>query len=560
MTTQVEVREKLETELFNSNEFKEMFELAAHRQLVIQENTLLMGQFFSLLNLEALKELAKKEQVGQFLDALIPFLEKNQNFTRIEKKKFLNGCENILFLHAVMLGKKEYVEYLNTFRVDKSLHVNRNFLANRITEQNYSAIELLLEHSENVTYESSKVIKTLYVSLCRDYELFKRLIAKHGFDINGYGEMGLSENFKGSFLHALALMADSESNKFFADFIKDYGSQIDFNLNFTDSVRGLEINILDVIINNDKLDSSEKMTRINAMLTYGSLSEEHLAHLSKILINDKIISRYHSDTIYDALFAHQNFNSPTFDRENVLNKILELDNSEEFAYLRRASNYTVNPTTIMLEKFYRFSSPIQITKEHPFALWIKSNENNEKFSVDTLASLLKHYKQELNEIGLGNLKMPVKMAQMLMQIGLDINKKGIMAKMFPKENNVKDRTLTNSANKKVEPIILPSKQATETNSGAFNKALFLKVTDSEVSKYIDAIVVQANQILVIAGDKSQEQQYVKVNLPKLVNTTVENYLKFLNDNPEQAKKNAVIQLKMLHKKTFELLSNILERH
>lgn len=563
MTNQVETREKLETELFNSNNFHEMFEVAARRQLVIQEHTILMGQFFSLLNLESLQELANKEQIGSFLDALIVFLEKDHHFTKNEKKKFLNGCENVLFLHSVMLGQKQYAQYLNNFRLDKSLYLNRNFLANRISEQNYQAIEMLLDYSENVTYESSKVLKMLYVSFCRDYEFIKRLIAKNNFDINASGDLGLNDNFKGSFLHALALMSDAQSNQFFANFIKDYGAQINFDLKFTDSQRELDINVFDLIINNEKLDATEKIARLTTILIYGVLSEDYIEQLSSIIIDDKIIARYYNDSIYEALFAHQSFNSSTFNREDVLNKLLSLDNSEEFNKLRKESNNTINPTSVVLDKFFRFSSPNQSInqKAHPLSIWIEANANNNNFSIDTLVCLLKNYKSELGEIKIGNFKMPIRMVELLKQAGLEIAvKKSIISKIFPKENANKER-LAIEFDKKVEPVnnLPKSSQSAKEKPVVFNKALFLKIQDEELVKQVDSILVKASQFLTISKEASQDQQYIKEKLPKLLNTTVENYFKFMNENPVESRKNTLIQLKMLHKKTFDLLTKQLEK-
>jgi ribosomal protein L10 len=559
MINQGESRDKLETELFDSNDFKGMFDIAARRQLLIQENTLLLSQFYNLLNLDNLKELAKKEKIGNFLDDLIHFLDTDQHFNKVEKKKFLNGCENVLFLHALMLGKNDSAKYLNQFRVDKSLYLNRNFLTKRINEKNYEVVESLLDISDNVTYDESKVLRLLYVSLCRDYEFFKKLIAKYNFDINAYGDLGINDNFKGSFLHVLSLMNDAEANKFFIDFIKDYGSKINFDVAFTDSERDTEIHVLDLIINNEQLETSEKMSRLTTILTYGALNEKHVSHLAGILITDAIISRYYNDPIYDALFAHQSFNSIRFNREGVLNQLLKLDNSELFTKLRTESSFTINPTSVILDKFFRFSSPIQSNHTHPFILWINDNATNNNFSVDTLLSLIKHYKNELHELNLFHIKMPTKMAGILRQAGVAIaEKKGIMSKIFGKEKDYEEKTtITSSSDKKVEPAIdTPSQSggAIEVNKPVdFNKSLFITIKDEEISQFVDNIVVKTNQLSKLIDEENVDYTYIKCTLPKLVNTTIENYFKFSDINAVDARKNALIQVKMLQKRVNDLI-------
>lgn len=561
MINQGEGRDKLEIELFDSNDFKGMFDIAARRQLLIQENTILLNQFYSLLNLDNLKELSNKEQIGEFIDNLILFLNTDQHFNKAEKKKFLNGCENVLFLHALMLGKNDSAQYLNQLRVDKSLYLNRSFLTKRINEQNYKVIENLLDNSENVTYESSKVLRLLYVSLCRDYDFLKKIIANYDFDINAYGDLGINENFKGSFLHVLALMNDPEADKLFIEFIKDYGSKINFDVPFTDIERDTEIHVLDLIINNEKLETSEKMSRLTTMLTYGALNEKHLSHLAGILITDAMISRYHNDPIYDALFAHQSFNSTKFNREAVLNQLLKLDNSELFSQLRTSSSFTINPTSIILDKFFRFSSPMQSNKTHPFILWINANAINNNFSVDTLLSLIKHYNNEVHDLDLFNIKMSVKMAGVLRQAGVDIaEKKGLISKIFNKEKQHEDEknTTTIGADKKVEPVIdIPTQSGSTKESNkpvSFNKGLFITITDSEISQFVDSIVVKAAQVTNLIDEPSIDYTYIKCKLPKLVNTTIENYFKFSNINALDARKNTVIQLKMLQKKVNELVT------
>jgi ribosomal protein L10 len=556
MINQGEGRDKLETELFDSNDFQGMFEVAARRQLLIQENNLLLGQFYGLLNLDNLKELAKKEKIGDFLDDLVIFLETDQHFNKNEKKKFLNGCENVLFLHALMLGKIDCAQYLNKFRVDKSLYLNRNFLTKRIHEKNYEVVESLLDNSDNVTYEDSKVLRILYVSLCRDYEFIKKLIAKYDFDINAYGDLGINENFKGSFLHVLALMNDLEANKFFVDFIKDYGAKINFDVAFTDTERDTEIHVLDLIINNEQLETSEKMSRLTTILTYGALNEKHVSHLAGILITDAMISRYYTDPIYDALFSHQSFNSTRFKRDAVLNQLLRLDNSELFNQLRTENNFTINPTSVILDKFFRFSSPIQSNNTHPLVLWINDNAMNSNFSVDTLLSLIKHYNNEIHDLGLFNIKMSTKMAGVLRQAGVAVaEKKGIISKIFGKEKFEEERITTTNSNEKAEPIIdVPSQSLELSKPVNFNKGLFITITDTEISKYIDDIVSKTNHISKLVEEPNQDYTYIKCNLPKLLNTTIENYFKFSNANATDARKNALIQLKMLQKKVNDLAS------
>ena len=559
---QGELKETIASELFSANYFEEMFETAIESQRQVELHSNILKNFFKVLNLEAIKELVRNDKIATFLDVLMKFL-KNESVSKKDKKAFLNGCENMLFLQALMLGKNDYAAYLNEYRLEKSIQPNKNFLLNRVKAGQYGVVEKLLEYSEDVNFDSSKVLKLLFIHLCRDYDLFKRIIDKHGLDINAYGDLGLDVPFEGSFVHAIALMHDMEASKFFFDFVKDYGSKINFDVQFKDLRRNSSINLLDLIINNDKLDPKNKLARLTLLLNYGSMNESHINHLCKMMMSEDVASLFYSHPIYEALFSHENFNTSSFDREGLLLNVLKMDKSETMNEVREKSNGRVNPISVILEKFFRLSSPLQTQTTHPLLFWIQENKDNKDFSAQTLATLAKYYKPELNDIGLLEMKMPQEMEEILKDAGLYVpEKKGFLSKIFSSKEesskidiSKKDQSLNNKKKEVVEEV-KPQVKSVEKQKivPQFNEKLISLIKDPEIKKYIDNIKLNVEQFNSLDIDSKDEVIYMNIQLPKFLQTTIENYAKFLKDNPADAKRNILIQLKLLNKKSFETIS------
>ncbi len=560
-----EIKETVLKDLFIANYFEELFTTAEESSKQLQMHSNIVKSFFQILNLENIKQLVRQDKISEFIEVLVNFLKNNEEFGKKEKRDFLNGCENVLFLQSIMLEKNNEAVVINEFRVDKSIKINKNFLLNRIVAGQYSVIEKLFELSEDIGFDNDKILKLLFVHQCRDYEFFKRIISKYSLDINKVGDFGWDLPFEGSFVNAMALMNDEESNSFFNSFMRDYGARVDFNVSLKDLSKNIETNILEIIVGHEKLEQKEKLARITSILTYGNISKENIEQLTKMLITEKIISVFYQNQVFDALFSNQNFNSIEFNREAILNSILSIDNSEEFKEVRTSSNETINPTSIILDKFFRFSSPFELKEQHPLIIWLKTNYKNDKFSINTLITLSKYYKPELNDLGIIELNLPNKMLDILKMSGLFVpEKRGFLAKIFTKEKSMEVKEVVKS---KGELVLVPANNilppllknnVNNSSSLEFNNQLFSLIKDKDILQFIEAIKFNAEQVNLFGNDSSEDVIYIKNQLPKFLNRSIENYFKYAESNREESKNNVMIQLKVLRKKTFEIMSRVLE--
>jgi hypothetical protein len=559
-----EIKETVLKDLFVANYFEELFATAEESSKQLKMHSNIVKSFFQILNLENIKQLVRQDKISEFIDVLVNFLKNNEEFSKKEKRDFLNGCENVLFLQSIMLEKNSEAVVINEFRVDKSIKINKNFLLNRIVAGQYSVIEKLFELSEDIGFDNDKILKLLFVHQCRDYGFFKRIISKYNLDINKIGDFGLDLAVEGSFVNAIALMNDEESNSFFNSFMRDYGARVDFNVKLKDLSKNIETNILEIIIDHEKLEQKEKLARLTSILTYGNISKENIEKLTKVIITENIISVFYENPIFDALFSNQNFNSMEFNREAIINNILSLDNAKEFNEVRIGSNETVNPTSMILDKFFRFSSPIELKEQHPLVNWLKNNYKNEKFSINTLITLSKYYKPEINDLGIIELNLPSKMLDILKMSGLFLpEKRGFLAKIFTKEKSIEVKEVVKSKGELVvvsNNILAPTLKNNVENSSSldFNNQLFSLVKDKDILQFIDAIRFNAEQVNLFGSDNSEDVIYIKNQLPKFLNRSMENYFKYAEHNKEESKNNLMIQLKVLRKKTFEIMSRVLE--
>ncbi|NCP98403.1 hypothetical protein GW796_00820 [archaeon] len=539
-------------DLFDSNDFQIMFELVAERNRQIKEHQDLMGKFFKLLNIDNLRGLLDKNKMLEFLDALIPFFRDDERFNKQEKKAFLNGCENILFLNSLMFEKYDYAEYLNQFRLDKDLKSNRSFLIQQIEANDTKSIEKLLEYSDKVNFDSSLVLRLLYSKMNRDYSFIKRIIVKHGLDINGFGEIYKEYNVSGTFLHSILIEKDVLSQKYLNNFLKDFGDKINFELKI--KIKEEEYTWIELILEDKNLETTEKIEKITSVLNYGSLSEKQINDLCGILISEEIISIFYDNVIYDALFSHQSFNSSFFDREKIINKLLSLDNSKLFDAVREKTNNTINPTSVMLDKLFRFISPVNYNDPHPFSIWMKANGLNLHASINTLNSLILHYKREMDEVSFKGIRIHDKLLNILIDNGIIDEPKRKVKILVKNEEVIKESE---------KPLIEMKEKIDQPSTSKITKATIKDIKDVEIKNYIDSIIFEAQQFKTIytEGDnESQDFDYIKNILPKLLSRTIQNYLEFTRTkDPIEVKKNTLIQLKLLNKKTFEILNKSLEK-
>lgn len=556
---------------FEKNNFQELFSIALIKQQQIKENTDFMKEFFSLLNLNSITKLIENGQILNFLDSLIPFFINNTNLSNKEKKNSLNGCENILFIQALSLHKYDYAEYLNQFRLEKNLSVNDLFLTKCLKERDVNTLKKLIYFSDKIQDYNGKILKLIYNSDILDYSYFQEIIYKYGLNINEISKLTSQDHISCSFAHLLASTYSYENLLFFNSFMKDYGKRINLDITQHNEITKEQSTFFDLILNNNNIKFLDKLNNLKLILDYCSLSEFHLKKIIDTIFSENIIGEHYNHNIYSSLFENQTFKHSTIYREFVLNKIIQFDNSTVFCEIRNKFHDIINPTEILLENFFRFSSPIIYKETHPFIFWLKTNGLKSNYSLNTLYSLIKFYRHEINSIGIHNLQLNTSLLDILIQNGYIKNKEKkiyfnkiqfFLKKLFiAKNNQLANKTdplpnnNTQNNNKPISTInsFLVTKKSIYPT---FNEQLYSKILDTDINKYIDSIKMSSKQFEIIFEDKktTKEYRYIKIILPKFLNTSIENYLNNFTKNENEAKKNLLIQLKLFNKKTFEILS------
>ncbi len=545
-------------DLFVSNKYKLLFEEAQEKNRVLQETNNTLKSFYKLLNMDSLKEIIANEQMESFLDALVPFLESDTTFTENEKRLFLNGCENILLLNSLLLNKFEYAQYLNKYRIDKNIYINRVFLFNRINEDNYKVVENLANLSTNVNFENGKLIKILYLNLCREYELIKNMIINHDFDINEIGDLGLEKEIKGNFFHVLLMMADPWSNKFFQQFMIDFGSKVNLDVALIDTDKR-SIEPLDMLMENEKLELTEKFSRLIYILNFATISVKNLEKIFKLMTKNNCIVPLSKTAIFDLFFTNNTFNSSEFNREAVVNKLIELDSSKEVK--EEMENNKHNSILKIIEKFYNLTSQLKdMDKSNPLLVWLKMYGNEKKFNKELLIFLLSKHKDDINNFGLDSMKLSNDVLEIIVQETEYKTKQkfGLFSKTVkPKESVVKNNVLEKNSNKHLlEKDIIIKQNTVQKENGKADifariELLVKKIEDKEILKLANEVIKQ-----ITIGFRTTENSFIKETAPKLFAKMLENYVVYaMSSNKEENRKNTVKQLYLLLKNIMSHLKS-----
>lgn len=272
------------------------------------------------------------------------------------------------------------------------------------------------------------------------------------------------------------------------------------------------------------------------------MNEKVLAQIVKNLFSGNISNSYNHE-IYDTLFGNEIFKSNRFDKGSLVTLILNLDKESSVINAMQANQGVVNPVTFVLDKLFAVSRNIK-PYVHPFISWATDNKN---FSKDTFNYLFSRYESEIKGIPINDFTdLPGSIKRELIAKGVD----GLEPQSFFSMAFWKSKPAPVIIE---EPVAVYTPQITELS---FNNKLFERVIDGDVKYYIESIKLNAEQFEAVFDNSmpSKSNHYMINLLPKFLNKTVENYLSFNALEPEEAKENTLVQLKLLNKKAVDILN------
>lgn len=538
-------------DLFKLNNFKDVFQKASFIVQMSKNRDESLEPFFKLVTEASLKRISNSNRMIDFITELNSFLS-SRMFNEHEKHAFLNESQHICLIYALNSKNFECAENINNIRKKKAIKFVFSYVSEKMAEENYIILDKLFSLSDFITVNNSAILRMFYFQGARDYEKIKQFIEKFQLDINGLGTVPGRTN-KETFAQSVASKEGTKANIFFEKFIKDFGNKIDYNIQANNPYNKKELNFFENLIVSG-LPTPTILDRLSIVLENCELSEKHIGFISQFFLNsnNNILVKHYDHPVLKSLFSHCKFNSGLYDREAFLNKLMALDNTQSFAKARQDSNFTVNPISVILDNFSKHATPALPMEKHPFIGWI--NEQNENYSRDTFNSLMIFYKEEINTMDLSKAVIHSSLAKALSDFGV----------VCPEKSGFFSFWKTKSKNKKIvaekQIPTVEKEPAKPLVKDPFNTVLFEQVKDEQINKYIESIVLNSEQFSVLFNGNSvlEHEHYMANLLPKFLNKTVDNYLHFSTIDELEAKNNAIVQLKIINKKTFEVLNYVLE--
>jgi hypothetical protein len=543
-------------ELFDEGQYAEMFQKAGFKNSNSKNKKEALTTFYQLIENAAINKMVKENTIDDFFNALNNFLD-NRSFTDSEKTNFFNGCQNQLIKAALNANRFDITNKINIYRENKDVSTFCKYIAGKAEKENFEAIEQLLEISTGITRNNSEILRLIFNSGVRNYDFFTKIIKKHNLDINGVGTVSESQ-YQTSFAHLLAGTDGTMATKMFHNFIKDFNNTINFDIETISEYKS-RLNLFEVIFGS-ALSKVEKLDRIQIILEYCNISVKHIGYINDILINKiDYYSEYYDHKVYDALFAHENFNSDFFDREAILNKIVKNDTHKAIVSTRRNNNNTVNPTSLMLNKMFKYSKPAVFMNKHPFITWIEIQ--NENFCKDTLKSLVNHYGDDLLNLELRHVQINYHVKSAFEDMGFIYPKNPSWRVMWGRDNEKKKmRLIRIGQHQTKEDVIIEDKKEDIKPIDNFSIALLEQVKDLDIKKLIESVHFNYQQYHTLGRNRMMDDNvhYMTELLPKFLKTTIDNYLHFSMLDADYAKEEALVQLKLLNRKAFSILKDELE--
>ncbi|MBC7475390.1 MAG: hypothetical protein H7263_13955 [Candidatus Sericytochromatia bacterium] len=474
-----------------------------------------------------------------FINGFGYFIQNQKSYTPPQILEFLSGQENEIFANALRLKHNDYLDIFFPFCTKKNLENYSKLHIILIKQKSFEQLEVLYKYCDNIDYNNGEILHSYIVNGLYDFKFIKKIIDDYKLDIN---VLTYYNGFSVTMPQQL-LFNSFVSIELCHDFIVYFGEKINCDIEGSNNK-----NILNFLY-----DSNKKINDIvfcySDLLTYCQFKEKNIAQIVNQVLEAKLVIQFYDHVMYDKIFNHTSFNSKYFDRDKVLQQILLLDSDNSIKKIRSSSQDTVNPITFLLDKFYKSEQyyQVMINKVHPFIYW--GNNQGENFNEDTYQYLFKKYKKELLKLSGNEFKnFDNNLKQKCKKMGLtNVCLDTVFDKFFHKKNKYATKVIEefkNNSNSTIED---------------FNQLFIQRISDLEIGKYIQSIELNSQQYLKISNELgSHNVHYMKISIPKFVNNAMDTYLHFSTIDPANAKESILVQLKLLNKKTFDILNEELE--
>jgi len=553
-----EIRKSIE-ELFEEGRYHDMFQKAGIKNKNSKDKKKALYEFYNLIDENVIENMVEEKTIDDFINALNQFLD-SHSFTYNEKVAFFNECEEKCIIEALNANQIELARKINNYRKDKNIGSFDEYLSLQAEQENIKIIEEIMSMSTCVTGNDSEVIRILLDTNLQDYDFFSKLISQYKFDINDVG-VTYNKSVDTSFSHMVLTSDGTSCKQFFSDFLKEFANKINFDVSSPNPDKpNQNLNFFEQLFN-CSLVSVEKLDRLHNILENCDISVKHIAYISNLLIDDsEYYANYYDHKVYELLFSYKNFNVDVFDREAILLKIIKNDTSKAITKARKNSGYTINPTSIMLQKFFNCAKPAISKNEHPFITWVKNA--NEEFSKDTLITLINYYGDDLLNLDFRNINTSHKIKTVLEELGFTYPKSPGWRVIWGRDNEAKKMRLIRIGKQinKEEDTFEPKEIKTFINN-SFAVNLLEQVKDEEIKKLVESVNFNYQQYQSLDNNRplNDDVHYMTELLPKFLKTTIDNYLHYSMLDSDYAKQEALVQLKLLNRKAFSILKAELDR-
>lgn len=539
----------------------------------ISANGIYLGSSYDLfekmaVNINKLTEEQRKEYMYGMYYCLNE--RKKTPFLIGELNKNIIGLES-LYVKSFKERDNDLSKFMSSIREETSLSKNISH-AIRILNFDKKSLNNYLMTCTDVDYDNSVFLKYLINNI--DYKELKEIIFKNNFNLNAIGLINTKTNlgftkeyFKNlksplfnndhghdfivSFVHLTPLVNWSVED--FSDFLVEFKDKIDLNSHFVGTYydNGFvkrNFNFIK-ILKNSSYSKYDTLNIINLILENYQISNDMIKSISEYIFNADTIFKYSSHQIYDSFDKLLN-NLEIFNNDFIVENILNVGIN---SYSNNA-NIITNPILGLLKKF------VDKNNTNNFDMWIKyAQSSNMKHDKAITNLFLEYYKDYIPQWTQHNSdKLSKSMREVLEMNGINLPKKvSFLNKWFGKP-------LSSPEIEKIDitidkPIISKDIKDVEVIS-LVDEKLLAQVMDQDIHKYVSAIKLNYEQFHLLLNEqtKSDNSYYMNTSMPKLLNNIIENYIHFVSLDEKEAKENIIIHLKLLHKKTIDVLNSAIK--
>lgn len=532
-------------------DFKVFFEKSEKLIKLTKEANSLNSKLMKTLTIDGVKNINKSGHSKVFITSLFNFL-KSENLARSEKIQFLNGLEILIVQLAIDNELLEEAKFFNSFLHSRDLDKHKNFIDTILATKSYGKLINLIKISDNIHFENSQIIRTLFTSGCRDVKIFKDLVFQFGYSINDIGVISESSS-RGSLSHLVC--ASFEVQSFFKDFTDVFAHIINLETDFL--LRdGNRINIIKMITLNNSISPIERVNRLNALLSLDLIPPPMLLDVINFIMERTVFIDSVNTNIFNTLFTNKVFNSNSSHKQIVIERLINLDFSPQINQFRLENLRKNDPVYVIYELLHRLSSQlIAVDNLYLLSLWLDKSLNLQ-FNIgflDYLVSVLSD--DELSKFKV-NQSVDNVIKKALSKRGIEQKEKSIKFIVGNVINNVSNKGVIQSS-------VFNTTSSVNPSMFSINNELLSKISEKNIIALVSSIKDNLDSFRVIYASKtpSPEYHYFNEEVPTQINLLLDGYIKnrgFGTIAQQTAQVKKIIQdLTNIEVKTFEIIEILL---